>query len=404
MKLSELSQEEKFSRVLPSINTEFKNITWYCLDDRWKTYIDLEKEFKKNIDEESAILLNAPTFGGYCHNTFLPIGLVAEEKIKLKGRTNPVLHWKLTEDGEKYKPIAVYAIKTANDFGLSMYQILGSTATHGRSRAPWNRAKILMELAEEENLRVTDLATKIDLHPRGIGYHLSALKEIDFVEYEYLSLEESGWSKYEWIKGEPEEVKPVSTIPTLTKKVSEFLYESDKPLDYKEVTKELDYKYPSVISKILSGIEKQGFCKRVKFNKFLPKRGEKLSEANITELGMKFVQEFLEPVYNTLEDDNILEDMRSVLEEYENDAMLSINHFTRANLLYKEVCPSFKRKLKEFIKTDILDFLEEKGKLRKKEINALVRKNVGKHLKELLEESKIEKERDGMAVYYRIKS
>ncbi len=395
MKLSELSQEEKFRRILPIVNTEFKNITWYCLDETWQTSYDLMKEFKKNVEEEYAITLNKTTFAEYCRDTFLQIGLVAEEKIKLKGRTNPVLHWKLTEDGEKYKPIAAYAIKTANDFDLSMYQILGVTATTGKSRAPYNRAKILMKLAEEENLREIDLKKEIDLYIYDIHRHLISLKKIDFVEYESVSCEEKGWAKYTWKQGSPEDIKPVVNLPTLTKKVSKVLYESGKPLDYNKIVEKLNYSYPENISKILSGLEKQGFCERIKF-----KGGEKLSEANITEKGMRFVQEFLEPVYCALEDDNLLEDVGSVLEKYENDFVLRINHFTRANLLYKEVCPAFKKEPREFIKTDILDFLEEKGKLRTKEINALVGKQIALHLKELLEEGKVEKEKDGRATYY----
>ncbi len=398
MKLSELPKEEKFERILSVINTEFKSITWYCLDESWQTYCDLGKEFKRTVEEEYAVIPRENSFGAYCHFTFFPIGLVAEEKIRLKGRQNPVLHWKLTEDGEKYKPIAAFSIKTAVDFDLSMYQILGPTHTPGDSRSPYNRAKILMNLSEEENLRRVDLENNIGLDGENIQKHLLSLKKIGFVDYESVSMEEKGFSKYLWIKGKPKQVKAVTRSPILNRKVLEILYKSEKPLNRGKIAEELNYPDLSYISRILSGLEEQGFCKRVKF-----KGREKYSEANITEKGMESVQNFLDPVYNASEDYSLLKEMEKTLEEYENDNSLKINYFTKATKLYAKVCPAFKREPKKVIKTNILDILEE-GSKRAKEINALIGKRCTKELKELCNENKIEKIRSGIRVYYKIKS
>lgn len=398
MKLSEYSQEGKFKRLLPSLNTEPKNITWYCLGSNLQTQGNLQKEFKRNIEEEEAIVPDPNTLKDYCRWTFNPIGLVAEEKIIPQGWTTPVSHWRLTEDGKKYKPLAALAIKTANEFGMSMYQVLGSTFSKTESRAPYNRAKILMELAEEENLRAIDLKKEIGLNSReDIRSGILNLKNIGFVHYESISSEEKDWSKYKWT-GKDEEVKTVSTYPALTREVSEILYKSSRPLDRNEISKKLNHKHPTVVSKILSSLEKQGFCERSKF-----KTGEKLSEASITETGLKFLREFLEPTYEALEDEKILEDIKKeILDEYENDPVSRINDFTDATKLYADVSPAFKKEPREVMKGKILDVLEENS-LRPKEIDRLIGKYVQHILKDLIEEGKITKKREGKAVYYQLK-
>ena len=387
--------EERLEAILSSVNTEYKSVTLgFLLDDSWKTKSDIRNTAESYVNPVTNIIPNANSFKAYCISTFIPIGAVAEERIR--GRI-PVSYYKLTEDGKKYgKPIAQFSLRTAADKNLSMYEIFGSTNSPGKTRSPFNIAKILFELEKEDNLRQVDLVNECGLANVNVRQHLLRLKNIGFVDYDSVSGEESGWSKYEWIKGKNlENIKPVCKLPTLTKKVANKMKEL-RISDCNELAKILDYKHPEDISKILSGLEKQGFVKKVKFKGKEFKAGEKKSEVSITEKGRKFVSEFLEPVYLALEDD-----FDGIYQEIEifDDPSLTSYYISRGFSLYKNVCPGYKRKSKEENESRILQILKNQ-KLRKKEIDEAFGKDVAIYLKELVESGEIKKEREGSAVYY----
>ena len=388
--------EERLEAILSSVNTEYKSVTLgILLDDSWKTGNDIRNAAESYVNPVTNIIPSDTSFKAYCTFTFIPIGAVAEERIK--GRI-PVSYYKLTEDGEKYgKPIAQFSLRTAVDYKLSMYEIFGSTPSPGKTRSPFNTAKILFELEKEDNLRRVDLANECGLIDMAVSQHLLRLKNIGFVNYDSVSGEESGWSKYEWIKGKNlENIKPVCKLPTLTKKVANKMKKLEIS-DCNELAEVLDYKHPEDISKILSGLEKQGFVKKVKFKGREFKFGEKQSEASITEKGRKFVYEFLELVCQALGED----DFDGIYQEIEifDDPSITSDYISRGFSLYKEVCPAYKRKSKEDNESRILQILKNQ-KLRRKEINEALGKDVTIYLRELIKRGEIKKEREGSAVYY----
>lgn len=383
----------RIEAVLSSVNTEFKSVTLSeALDDRWRTKTGLKNRVERYGEEDIRIPTSTGTYRDYCKKTFIPIGGVVGAKIQKKGY-GLVDHYRLTEEGKEFaKPAAQLAIKTANDFGRSLYEILGKTASRGKSRAPYNRARILEELYERENLRRKDLGEVLELAEKNIFPSLETLSGIGFVEFESIFSEERGWAKYEYAEkeGEPETVREYSS---LTQRVYKEMKEL-KVSDYREVAEELNYPYLSHISKVLSGLEEQGFLRReAKFELH-----EKLSEGNIKSKGEKFVEDFLYPLEEGLESD----DMSGVRETV--DPLVNSDRwkrYVRKGLeLYGKISPRYKSKSKERRREQILSLLEKEGKLRPKEINEKIGVNIANYLGELREEEVVERERDGRAVYY----
>lgn len=82
--------------------------------------------------------------------------------------------------------------------------------------------------------------------------------------------------------------------------------------------------------------------------------------------------------------------------------MLRKNHFTQAVLLYANVSPAFKKQPGEDRKTEICCLLEEREKMRPKDIKTNIGVHPAPYLKELLNERIVKKERYGKRVYYRL--
>lgn len=391
--------DDKLSAILSCVNTEYKSATiGFFLDENLKTVDDIKGNAVSCIN----IGIRMPSkisFKSYCKRTFIPIGAVAEEKIKYKGRTNPVSHYRLTEDGQHYgKPIAQFALKEAVDKKISMYEIFGSIASHGETRSPHNTAKILFELDKEDRLREVDLENRTGLYAGLIGNHLLRLKSIGFIEYSSTNPEEMGYVKYEWIKEKnPEDVDRVKKVLglELTKKIAHKMQQIGIA-DSEKLAEKLDYIKTENISRILSGLERQGFIK--KLTEFKPY--EKLSEASITKEGKEFVQEFLKPIHNALETD----DFDAINKEIRifDDRSITCNYARKAFRLYERVCPRYKSENKEDIKYKIKQLLG-KGRLRKKEIDKKIGKNTSPYLSELSKEEIITNEKEGSASYYFLK-
>ena len=178
-------QEERMARILPSVSTELGQIILgLLLSDEYKTANDLEKDLELYTDWTRVWGgRNGPhgsTLKSYNECIFVPRGLVIEGKIKRKW-IKPVTAYKLTEAGYLGALVARYSLKTAVDMGLSFSQIFGrvsSSSSREESRAPYNRAMIMLELEKKENQRIKDLSNRIMLNLTGLTYHLNALRKI----------------------------------------------------------------------------------------------------------------------------------------------------------------------------------------------------------------------------------
>lgn len=377
--------EERFNAVLNIINNENKAFTiGWLLDNNWRTKEDLERLAKGYVFP----LFKPPTaksYQQYCDHTLIPIGAVAEEKIIIKGRTNPVSHYRLTEDGEKYaKPIAQFALKTAVDSGISMFEILGSSNSRGDTRAPYNRAKILLELQKQSSLSEIQIADILGMSQSTTRDNLSALKGNGFLTYESIPLKKSGWSVYEWVPGKkPEEAVTVVRFPILTRKVAHKMQEIQSS-NRNELANIFEHNKDR-ISKVLVGLERQGLVRNIR----------ERSNATITEKGSD--QKFIGTLNKSLEKDD-LSDISKEIEIFKDNSV-SNRYIAKALKLYADVSPYSKRVPREDNKYAILSMLKNQ-RLRAKQITENLGKNSISYLRELIDNGEIIKEKRGLAVYY----
>jgi len=403
-RLSELNHESRFEAILSSVNTEFKSVTLgYCLDESWKSSTEMKNSYSSFLEGSGVKVPSHMNFSDYCHHTFHPIGLVIEERMQRKEPFKYVTSWKLSEDGISYgQPSAALAIQTANEFNTSLYKILGPTNSPGDSRSPYNRAKILMHLDNVKKARKRDLSNISTLDESGILEHCKNLSKIGFIEYEGQDTEEKGWSRYKWIEGKKaKDVTLLRGYHSVTLKVSELMEKTSKDWDYNEISEKLNYDNPSHISQVLSHLKKLNFVKRV--SKF--KGGEKLSEAKITEEGRRFIDIFLNPVFEALNpnvDEVCLEEFREVHNSYLNNLGLLRNHIVNATELYSLVSPRLKGMPRVERESQVIKLLREEGRLRAKDIKERlgVKCVWSRYITPLVTRNILQKENKGKAVYY----
>lgn len=378
------SPDDKFKAVLNIINNENKSFTiGFLLDNKFRTKDNIKKIAKRYL-LPSVKVADATSFQEYCKQTFIPVGAVAEEKIIVKGRTNPVPHYRLTPEGEKYAPIARFALKTAVENGISMHEIFGSTISKVDTKAPHTRAKILLELQKQGNLSNAELADKLGLSLHIVRNNLKALKEKGFLNYVSISPEKSGWSRYEWItEKNPEDVVAINRFSSLTREVAHKMQQIQTS-DRNELAIIFN-KHKSQTSEILADLERQGFVRHI---------GRK-SNATITEKGRSLT--FINTIFESLKKDDLSEINREI--EIFNDNVVSSRYITKALSLYEDISPYSKKISKEDNKYTILSLLKNQS-LRPEQITKILGKNPQHYLKELLDSGEIIKEREGRAVYY----
>lgn len=298
------------------VNSELKSATLLALDD---VPADAE-EIKARVREIAGegYLPRSTAFGSYCHNSFFPIGLVARESVIRDEGGFEGIGYSLTDAGKKYGvPIAEFSLDWAVRNNWSLYEILGSTASPGKSRAPMNTIKILETLANKErNLRCTDLAEAIDLDNAGVQRTVERLQKAGLVKFESVgALAKGKKAVYEWTGDVGvEDVESVKHLPTLTREVAELVAKKGQG-EYSALAKEMK-KYPVSVSGVLSGLERQGAVKRVKFSRYVK------SEVYLLDKGKGFIEDYVAPVKEFLSDVGVLdagvggEDIRRGIELY----------------------------------------------------------------------------------------
>lgn len=178
-------KDDRLNAILSSVNTEPKNITLaFCLDRQPKTQHDLRNDFSYYVDEKTHWVPVERSFSNYSRKSFTPIGMVAEEIIRIKGKLNPTYHWMITDCGEKYgKPISAFSLKYAVDNGESLFKYFGQVPSSGESRAPFNRVRVLDALNEKKKMKEINLWYELDLNQENVQRHVKKLNEIGLVEY-----------------------------------------------------------------------------------------------------------------------------------------------------------------------------------------------------------------------------
>jgi len=385
----------RLTAVLSSVNTEPKQVQLLVLNDEPKTVSMIKREFDRltsgNFDASPDV------HGHYCRETFVPIGLVCEESIIFTDKNRPVRAWSINDDGKHYAwPIAAFTLKKANEYGKSFYEILGPTHSRGDSRSPYNRFMII-DMLSISPMGFSDLSEFLKVSPSSIKLHIEELKKCGFVDFESISSEETGWRKYAWVKGKPEDVKKYKTQPSLTRRVADELYRH-KESDCDELSKALKYSDKATIGGVLAHLEKEGFAKCLSRFELCVK----LSEANLTDSGRHFHEDFVKILSDAFNPEKrALDYMRNIYDAYMKDREMLIEHATNGTSMYRGVShhkdsTCFDDRCKE-----VYEAIRTSGGMRPKDIDKEMGTITQLYLSALLESGKIYKEKRGHATFYR---
>jgi len=399
------SLERRLDAILSSVNIETKQITLaFCLDHQPRTSKNLREIFSTYVNEETHWVPNTNEFYALCYQTFVPIGRIVEGIVAIKGKRKKIKCWKIKKSGEKYaKPIAAFSLKYAVDHDRSLFKYLGQTQSKGDSRPCYNRSKIL-ELVKNGYQTEAALSKELGLAQVGILKHLSALKNIGLIDFS-TAPRTKGRIRFKWTEGKPEDVKTVRSYTKLTYRVSLILYEcrgmSINPLKIRKILN-YDVKLDSIYS-VLYGLEKQGFVVHEKW--VGGKQKVLLSDVQILPDGIEFIENYIEPVRNALQDRKELEDMEGVLFRFHDSNAEAVEYSQKGMDLYKAVSPLIKRKdtatrIKEILEI-MASYQQRKGYgPRPMEIEAKLGVGPEKYLKILLKKGVITKNRRGRVVRY----
>lgn len=387
--------EGRLNAVLNVVNTELKTVTLLHLDDVPAEGSEIRARIRETVGQ-IGYLPETNCFKQYCHQTFFPIGTVAEETVRRENIEAVYPAYSLTEAGKRYGlPIAALALKFAVENQQSLFEILGSTSSSGKTRAPLNRVRILKLLAERESATVTDLADEADLDNPSVLFSLRGLGEAGFVEY--FSIGEIAKGKgiihYTFINGaDIGKVKQVSTYKSSTKKAVKLLKQR-RTITLPEAAAFLHVSYRT-LAPAYSGLVKQGFAKRE--HGFVG--GKKQSKARITNKGLKFL-EFESSIEKILSGEIPKREAREIYLEVVNN--LAYGKMTRKAIgLYRKISPAINRNSSEERCEQIRELLTRNPGLRAVEINKLLGCEGFYHLTPLIKTRVLRKEKNGKETRY----
>lgn len=396
--------EERLEALLSGVmNSEPKQIITILLRRDSSYYNQLRDDFIRATSRIWAPVYE--TIESYIIRSLDPIGFVSHPLIIRAFEGDMAISHAITEAGERYgQPFAAFALHLANQLNTSFYQLLGATQSTGDSRGPYNRFRILETLLNG-NKRMIDLAKTLNLSAADVKRHLKSLKEMNFVDFDSVNLEEKGWFVNEWVVGKPDDVKPVSKMGILTKKVAEYLYgkrygDCNEIADYisqGERYKDLEIKdLVSEIGTVLSGLRKQGFTKAKYIGRI------ELSHVWVIPERRDFISEFSRKLREAIQDGNELKAMKELFEGYLNEPAKFVQDATHGIELYIPVSSGINKKSSEIWKKEIYDYILQKGEVRPKDI--ILCKNPGVYLSEMIKDGVLVKYRreQGKGVFYRV--
>lgn len=290
--------EGRLESALNVVNTELKAITLLHLNNIPADSSEIKERVRRTIGK--GYLPNGNTFGAY-GRTLHKISRVAKETVVRDADETVYVGYSLTKAGKRYgQPIAELFLKWAVDNNISMFSVLGSTLSGGKTRAPYNRVRILEALSSGEKNEI-ELARLLRLNPVTISKNLVALSRIGFINFDSIGAMSRGHSRYIWIRGaNPENVGPIKTYPTLTRRIVELMARGNER-DCNYLATELKCSVTHA-SSVLSGLERRGALRRT-----TPwVTGKHRSEAELLDLGKGFLEEIVQPIRTHLSDSYVL--------------------------------------------------------------------------------------------------
>tara|TARA_Y100000034_G_scaffold131521_1_gene192435 strand:- start:533 stop:1828 length:1296 start_codon:yes stop_codon:yes gene_type:complete len=391
--------EGRLNAITNIVNTELKALTLLHLDDRYASENEIRSRLRDTVDDRIYLPKNN-SFGGYCFHSLLPIGAVAKGNIQITNARglSEFIGYRLTEAGEKYgRPIAAFTLDYVSKTRKSMFEILGSTHSPGKTRAPLTRIEILEDLENKGELRMSDLKVFQGNCINSKLIHIKALSEIGFVNFESVGdVEGKNFVIYEWIKEKnTKEVKPYMGNVSLTKDISEALSVIGH-LNSEEARVLVDHEDISNVSNILSYLVREGFAKRIsEFSK------EERSRIMLLESGKQFLNGWVEPVKDALQDGESLIEMQRLYEDLINDDQRFGNVSRTGIELYTKISPQINRRPREETDRKIMEYLTNNSGCRPKEIcENLNLSSLSHYLTPLIKSGVLTKKKEGRKTKY----
>ncbi len=367
--------EQRLEALLSVGNTEPKQVLSLLLSDAPQSVEALRNQFISLIEgvqyKGRQWMPHGITIENYLVDSLDQIGFIAFPVI---GASR--IGYARTQAGRDYgQPVMAFMLNMANRLGMSMYQLLGKTATPGDSRATYNRFRTLeFLLSQHKNSKETrevDIVNLLNLGNTSVKVYLNALKKIGIVEWDSIDPELKGQIFYRWKEGKnPDEVPKYSTAKTLTQEVAVYLYrnrECNNIAIVKHLRTKRHYKkwvYSILmrnVSSILSHLERHSFAES-------DYTGAKVqSHINLVRGKADFVEEFTSKLRNAANGGAELRAMEQLYSSYvaDHDTLM---RDSRVVGFYVDVSPQLNQPTSEEAQIAILDYLLRNGESRLRDI------------------------------------
>ena len=401
--------EQRLEALLSVGNTEPKQVLSLLLMDNSQSVEALRSQFIGLIE---GVLYRGKqwkpivqTIEGYLVDSLDSIGFIAFSVIE-----SSKIGYARTQGGKFYgQPVMAFMLNMANQLGISMYQLLGSTQTRGDSRAPYNRFRILEFLLSQyrngKETREIDISNLLNLNSAGLIGHLNALKEIDFIEWDSISSELKGQIIYRWKEGKnPNEVSRYSITKNITRDVAEYLCQnktSNNLVVVEYLKKKEHYKNREdesllwTVNNTLAYLEKHGFAES-------NYRGTKVqSHVNLVRGIADIVEEFTIELRNAVNNGNELRAMEQLYNSYMADYD-RFKHDSGAVRFYIDVSPQLNAITAEEAQRKIFSYLKEKVESRPKDMKEDLGFDVYPYLRKMFNNALIVERREGKKAFYSI--
>lgn len=310
-------------RVMSSaLNNEFKIGFLLNTDSVPRDIFEIRERIRMEVGDDVHVPRNS-VFRNYLYHNFIPAGLVAEDTVVSDNGQRKFLGYRLTESGKRFGvPLGFLSLNYATEMGISIFEFYGKNSSHGDMDAPLNRIKIL-EALQKGPLRRQDLVDLTGAVPRVVVSSLESLGELGFVQYESIR-RKRGFSLYEWIVGTASSrARTVGYYAAATQDVAKELFRL-RVASCHQIARSLKHYSDVIVSRILSGLEKQGFARSVKWTSDI------LSQAQLLDKGRECLEEYLSQ-FNALLTGRTM-DMRDM------QAHPQFGHILRSRILrYREV-------------------------------------------------------------------
>jgi len=388
--------EARFQSILSCMNTELKQALLLTADWYPRTYIGLYNKLAAvtNID-----LPCAQDIDSYCVDTLTPAGMLTMELFG-RGLGYAERNFRLNQRGAKYgQPLAAFSIKYAVDHGVSLYELLGQTASAGDSIAPCNRVRIV-ELVSAGYDKIVDLTDRLGLVIEDVRQHLDRMSKLKILTYNSLNLEKKGMKVYRWVDGKrPGKTKIVSQLKKLTYDVEIWLYRN-KTGERNQIAEALGYRHVNHVSTILSGLVRQGLVET------------QFTSSNKSRIGLlkrsRLILDYSNAVRDALGDGVVLTEMREILEMFKRDKHVFTRYLDAGIDLYCQVSPSINKRNFEEREIILLKFIrsfQEREKTGVRPVDAVrslgwTHGTITRCLRSLLRKGDVERERKGPATRY----